>query len=87
MKFLVLKAEDYQKNNSYDLLITTIRLLHGWRSEVDSTREIENTDDDVLFHTESWGYWRNLEYVFDHLPKGTARVTLRFAEVTLKKSW
>lgn len=79
-----LKVEPYQKNNSYDLLITTIRLLHGWRSEVDSTREIANTDDDVLFHTESWGYWRNLEYVFDNLPKGKARVTLRFAEVTLK---
>jgi hypothetical protein len=78
------KAEAYQKSGIYDLLIASTRLLYGWRSVVDSTREIANTDDDRLFHTESWGYWRNLEYVFTDLPRGIAKVTLRLAEVTLK---
>jgi len=78
------KAVAYKKSEAYDLLIASTRLLYGWRSVVDSTREITNTNDDRLFHTESWGYWRNLEYVFTDLPRGTAKVTLRLAEVTLK---
>lgn len=79
-----IQAEVYHKYKNYDLIIASTRLLHGWRSEVDSTTEIAKTDDDILFHTESWGYWRNLEYVFTNLSKGKARITLRFAEVTLK---
>ncbi|RJP63190.1 MAG: glycoside hydrolase [Ignavibacteriales bacterium] len=78
-------AEKYSPSKKYDAAIITTRLKYGWRSEVDSSVEIENTDDDVLFHTESWGYWENLEYVFENLPKGKAKVTLRFAEVTLSK--
>ncbi|MCX6150939.1 MAG: malectin domain-containing carbohydrate-binding protein [Ignavibacteriales bacterium] len=78
-------AEKYNPQKKYEAAIITTRLKYGWRSEVDSTTEIQNTDDDVLFHTESWGYWENLEYVFSDLPKGKAKVTLRFAEVTLNK--
>lgn len=77
-------AETYRKNGKYEAIIATTRLLYGWRSVVDSTTEILNTDDDRLFHTESWGYWKNLEYIFTELPKGKAKVTLYFAEVTLK---
>ncbi|GAB4367005.1 MAG: hypothetical protein Kow0042_07300 [Calditrichia bacterium] len=79
-----IQAVPYQTGGHYDILLCSTRLLYGWRSEVDSSTEILNTEDDVLFHTESWGYWRNLEYVFDKLPPGRAKVTLRFAEVTLK---
>jgi len=80
-----INAEKYSPAKKYDAAIVTTRLKYGWRSEVDSTVEIQNTDDDVLFHTESWGYRDNLEYVFENLPKGKAKVTLRFAEVTLDK--
>ncbi|MFZ0391301.1 MAG: malectin domain-containing carbohydrate-binding protein, partial [Calditrichia bacterium] len=80
---LGVRAKPFNPSENYDLLIATTRLLHGWTSVVDSTTEIENTDDDRLFHTESWGYDRNLEYTFADLPKGKATVTLRFAEVTL----
>ncbi|MEJ2635204.1 MAG: malectin domain-containing carbohydrate-binding protein [Calditrichia bacterium] len=78
-----IRAEKYQPGHHYDLILATTRLLQGWRSVVDSTTEISGTDDDRLFHTESWGYNKNLEYIFSDLPKGKARVTLRFAEVTL----
>ncbi|MBN1541554.1 hypothetical protein JW992_05370, partial [candidate division KSB1 bacterium] len=75
--------EKYNPDNSYDLIVCSDKLLHGWTSVVDASTEIEGTDDDILFHTESWGYYRNLEYFFKDLDVDTARVTLRFAEVTL----
>ncbi len=78
-----IRAEKYMPGHNYDLIMATTRLLQGWRSVVDSTTAILGTDDDRLFHTESWGYNKNLEYIFGDLPKGKATVTLRFAEVTL----
>ena len=82
--FPFVDAEPYRENGSYDVLLASTRLLYGWRSEVDPNREIAGTEDDFLYRTESWGYWKNLEYDFFNLPKGKAKVTLRFAEVTLK---
>ena len=82
--FSGIQAEPYREEEQYDLIIASTRLLHGWRSEVDSNREIAGTEDDILYHTESWGYWRNLEYIFTNLPAGEAKVTFRLAEVTLK---
>ncbi|NIS45698.1 MAG: hypothetical protein GWN61_06660 [candidate division Zixibacteria bacterium] len=80
-----LDAEMYQSEQEYDVAIVSDRLMYGWRSEVESTREIQGTEDDVLYHTESWGWKKNLEYTFYDLPPGKARVTLKFAEITLSK--
>jgi len=76
-------AEPYKNKGEYDVIVATDHLLYGWRSIVDSTTEIAGTEDDRLFQTESWGYWKNLEYVFTGLPGKKAKVTLRFAEITL----
>jgi len=78
------QSEDYQTGKDYNVLIASTRLLQGWTSIVEPV-EIQGTDDDELFWTESWGYDENLEYTFYDLPKGKARVTLRFAEVTLSR--
>ena len=78
------EAEPYEAGKDYDVLIASTRLLQGWTSIVDPV-DIQGTDDDELFWTESWGYDENLEYTFYDLPKGKARVTLRFAEVTLSR--
>ncbi|MDD8026249.1 MAG: malectin domain-containing carbohydrate-binding protein [Acidobacteriota bacterium] len=76
--------EAYNPARAYDLYIAGERLLYGWTSpDIDPAMEIEDTDDDQLFRSESWGDADNLEFVFDGLPKGQARITLRFAEVTL----
>ncbi|MBD3224487.1 MAG: hypothetical protein GF313_07145, partial [Caldithrix sp.] len=80
-----MQAKPFTAGQNYDLLMVSDRLLHGWRSEVEADRQIANTNDDVLYHTESWGYKNNLEYTFTGLTADTARVTLRLAEVTLKK--
>jgi len=77
-------VEEYNPSNKYDLVISSSRLLYGWRSEVDPATEILNTEDDILYHTESWGYWNNLEYLFSKLKGNKAKVTLKFAEVTLQ---
>lgn len=79
-----LRVKPFQTGQDFDLLLVSDRLLHGWRSEVSADRQITNTEDDILYHTESWGYYRNLEYTFTDLPADTARVTLYLAEVTLK---
>ncbi len=83
--FPSLEIEKYDPESVYDLLITSSRLMYGWRSVVDSTTEIAGTDRDELYRTESWGYAGNLEYVFTDLPPGKAKVTLSFAEITLSK--
>ncbi len=83
--FPSLEIEKYNPDKEYDMLITSSRLLYGWRSVVDSTTEITGTDRDELYRTESWGYSGNLEYVFTELPPGKAKVTLSFAEITLSK--
>jgi beta-galactosidase len=76
--------EPYNPAREYDLYIAGERLLYGWTSpDIDPAMEIDGTDDDELYRSESWGDAENLEFVFDGLPKGPARVTLRFAEVTL----
>ena len=68
----------------YDLYAAGARLLYGWTSpDIDPTMKIEGTEDEELYRSESWGDAENLEYVFKDLPKGRAKVTLRFAEVTL----
>ncbi len=76
-------VEKYKEGKKYNVLVVSSKLKYGWRSEVDSTVQIKNTDDDELYRTESWGYWNNLEYNFTNLPKGKAKVTLQFAEITL----
>ncbi len=80
--FTNINAEKYDPNQNYDLIIVSSQLLYGWRSIVDPV-DIKNTEDDELYWTESWGYNKNLEYVFTDLPSGIAKVTLKFAEVTL----
>lgn len=78
-----MEVEEYNAEEEYDLVVATTKLMHGWRSEVAADREITGTDDDILYHTESWGYYKNLEYVFSDLPEDEAEVTFYFAEVTL----
>ncbi|HKJ31461.1 MAG TPA: malectin domain-containing carbohydrate-binding protein [Balneolales bacterium] len=75
--------ENYKKGERYDLLIASSKLKYGWQSVVSDTVQIKKTLDDELYRTESWGYDKNLEYNFTNLPKGKARVTLKFAEITL----
>ncbi len=80
-----ISAKAFETNEHYDVMLVSDRLLQGWRSEVSSDRQIADTEDDVLYHTESWGYYRNLEYKFDNLPADSARVTFYLAEVTLQE--
>jgi len=83
-RFPAVAFEAYDPARDYDLYVAGERLLYGWTSpDIDPALEIEGTEDDELFRSESWGDAENLEFVFDGLPKGPARVTLRFAEVTL----
>lgn len=81
-----ISAEEYRPGGKYDLAVVSDRLMYGWRSEVEAEREIQGTEDDELFRTESWGWKNNLEYTFSDLPRGKAKVTLRFAEITLGKA-
>ncbi len=68
----------------YDLYVAGARLLYGWTSpDIDPEMAIEGTEDPELYRGESWGDSENLEFTFKDLPPGPARVTLRFAEVTL----
>jgi hypothetical protein len=68
----------------YDLYVAGGRLLYGWTSpDIDPSLKIEETEDEELYRSESWGDAENLAYVFKDLPKGLAKITLRFAEVTL----
>ena len=77
-------VEAYDPTKDYDLYIAGARLLYGWTSpDIDPALKIEGTEDEELYRSESWGDAENLEYVFKDLPKGKAKVTLRFAEVTL----
>ena len=78
------RAEQFEAEKEYDALVASTRLLQGWTSIVDPV-DIQGTDDDQLFWTESWGSNENLEYTFYDLPRGKAKVTLRFAEVTLSR--
>ncbi|MCF8241387.1 MAG: hypothetical protein K9J16_08360 [Melioribacteraceae bacterium] len=75
-------AKKYKDDEDYDVILISSQLLYGWKSIVEPV-EIENTENDELFLTESWGYDKNLEYVFTDIPQGPAKVTLLFAEVTL----
>ena len=76
--------EPFDPASDYETIFATARVKRGNSSMVNSNMEIHDTDDDPLFHTESWGYSKNLEFNFTHLPPGEATVTLRFAEVTLQ---
>ncbi len=75
--------ESYDPDKDYDILVASSRLMYGWRSIVDSTTEIEGTNRDELYLTESWGYSGNLEYLFTDLSPGKVKVTLGFSEITL----
>jgi beta-galactosidase len=70
----------YSKDGSYDLLFAASG-FSGQTAQVDSTVAILGTEDDELYRSEVYGGANALHYVFSDLPRGKARVTLKFTEV------
>lgn len=74
----------YSKDGSFDVLFASSG-FGGQTYQVDSTVAIQGTEDDELYRSEVYGGVNTLHYVFSNLPKGKARVTLKFAEVLWTK--
>ncbi|MEW6746066.1 MAG: malectin domain-containing carbohydrate-binding protein [Planctomycetota bacterium] len=74
------EVESFRPEGEYDLIVAGCVARTGQKARAEREREIAGTQDDELFRTIEYGYAGDFDYVFE-VPPGTARVTLRFAEM------
>ncbi len=74
-------AEPYQPNGHYDAVIAANRFTRPVVTGVDSTVTIAGTEDQELYRHIYYGEPTSIEFIFPNLPRDSARVTLKFAEL------
>lgn len=80
------KAEAYNPEKNYDLIITSFtKISTGNSYRLDPKTRIKNTEDEELYRSLFWGDNRNLDLRFSDLPKGKVKVTLYFSELEMQE--
>jgi len=74
-------AEPYKAGERYDLLLAANRFTRPAATQTDPTTEIQGTDDDEIYRTINYGDANSMEFLIPNLPKDSAVVTLKFAEL------
>ena len=74
-------SEPYAAGKQYDLLLAANKFIRPAETITDANTEIQNTDDDEIYRTINFGEASSIEFIFPNLPKDTALVTLKFAEL------
>jgi beta-galactosidase len=74
-------AVPYKAGEKYDLLLAANRFTRPAATRTEVTTEIEKTDDDEIYRTINFGDANSMEFLIPNLPKDSAIVTLKFAEL------
>jgi beta-galactosidase len=74
-------AEQYVSGGQYDVLLAADKFIRPAATGADPATDILNTVDDELYRTINYGDASSMEFLIPHLPRDTALVTLKFAEL------
>jgi hypothetical protein len=74
------RVEPYVPGERYDVLVAANKFIRPYETQTEPNTEIQRTEDDELYRSINYGDANTLEFLFANLPRGNARVTLKFAE-------